>query len=266
MSQFENNDAFCPLPWNGVYLSPDGDIDTCCISDNKLGNLNSISLGDALASQKNISIKTDMLAEKKVNGCTICYKNQSSANDNQRLKHIRNIDRFNFNANLYNDVNAVELNYLDLRFKNTCNYACVYCDPMLSSSWAAELKQIPIIARDTSAETLDFILKNISTVNSIYLAGGEPLLMKENEIILESLITINPNCNIIVNTNLSQTSNNRIFELLQKFNNVQWVVSVDDTEDRYNYIRYPGDWNVFQQNLLIQILMFVLYGLEEIPQ
>jgi sulfatase maturation enzyme AslB (radical SAM superfamily) len=83
----------------------------------------------------------------------------------------------------------------------------------------------------------------------LYLAGGEPLMMKENEIVLQALMQKNPECHICVNTNLSQIENNRIFDLLISGKNVQWLVSVDDMNERYEYLRYPGKWNIFAKNL-----------------
>jgi hypothetical protein len=82
------------------------------------------------------------------------------------------------------------------------------------------------------------------------LAGGEPLLIRENEIILQKLLEVNPNVQIFVNTNLSHIKNNKIFNLLLQFKNVCWIVSVDDMGDKYNYIRWPGTWDNFYNNLL----------------
>jgi len=75
-------------------------------------------------------------------------------------------------------------------------------------------------------------------------------LIKENEIILQKLLEVNPNVQIFVNTNLSQIKNNKIYDLLLKFKNVCWIVSVEDIGDRYNYIRWPGTWDNFYHNLL----------------
>jgi hypothetical protein len=74
-------------------------------------------------------------------------------------------------------------------------------------------------------------------------------LIKENQIILEKLLEVNPECRLTVNTNLSIIRGNRIFELLTHFPNVSWLISAEDMGNRYNYIRYPGDWNVFVGNL-----------------
>jgi MoaA/NifB/PqqE/SkfB family radical SAM enzyme len=248
MNNFNDNDAFCPLPWVGVYIEPNGQVDNCCISKNNLGNINNTPLKDILTGHKNIEIKSEMQSGNRISGCSACYP--ITPEHSQRARVINEFDESKLDTSIYDNTNNFELRYLDLRFRNTCNYACVYCSSDLSSTWAAELGEMANMDKGLMATTLDYILDNINTVNNVYLAGGEPLLMKENEIILEHLLKVNPNCQIKVNTNLSITKNNRIFEALQKFKNVWWIVSVDDIEERYNYIRYPGNWDNFLNNLM----------------
>jgi hypothetical protein len=69
--------------------------------------------------------------------------------------------------------------------------------------------------------------------------------------VLQHFLQHNPEVQILTNTNLSEVRNNRIFELLRQFPNSHFLVSVDDREDRYEYIRYPGQWSIFSDNLEI---------------
>jgi MoaA/NifB/PqqE/SkfB family radical SAM enzyme len=94
----------------------------------------------------------------------------------------------------------------------------------------------------------EFVFANIKKLKNVYLAGGEPLLMNENKEFLQLLLEENPLVNIRVNTNLSSTETG-VFDLLCKFKNVHWIVSVEAIEDQYEYIRYHGSWNSFIQNL-----------------
>jgi MoaA/NifB/PqqE/SkfB family radical SAM enzyme len=94
----------------------------------------------------------------------------------------------------------------------------------------------------------DFVFENIKKLKNIYLAGGEPLLMNENREFLQLLLKENPLVNIRVNTNLSSTKTG-VFDLLCKFKNVHWTVSVETIEEEYEYVRYHGSWKEFLQNL-----------------
>jgi MoaA/NifB/PqqE/SkfB family radical SAM enzyme len=82
------------------------------------------------------------------------------------------------------------------------------------------------------------------------MAGGEPLLMKENLEFLELLKEKNPEVNLRINTNLSKVDT-RIFDLICTFKNVHWIISVESIEEEYEYIRHGGKWADFMDNLNI---------------
>ena len=249
-NDYWNNDAFCPMPWGAIYVDPAGSVDHCCISSNYLGNVNKHTVETIVGNKKNITIKSEMLAGKKSTGCYKCYSPDGSPGaDYLRNSQLREFETWLPDFSIYDNPENFQLQYADLRMRNTCNYACVYCGPGFSSTWASELGQF-VNTNNTSIDSvLEFFYNNITTIKKVYLAGGEPLLIKENEQLLERLLEVNPDCSLLVNTNLSVIKGNRIFDLITKFNNVQWLVSVDDIEQRYNYIRHPGDWNVFSNNL-----------------
>ena len=104
----------------------------------------------------------------------------------------------------------------------------MYCSSEYSSKWATELK---VITEDPSAERVaelkQLVFDNAHQLKHVYMAGGEPLLMKENLELLGILQEKNPQINLRINTNLSKTST-RVFEKIFEFPNVHWTVSVDE--------------------------------------
>ena len=149
---------------------------------------------------------------------------------------------------LYNQLENFSLHHVDLRWTNHCNQACVYCSPEYSSKWAQELGREIKSSVESRKKVKDFVFENIKKLKNVYLAGGEPLLMNENREFLQLLLEENPLVNIRVNTNLSSTKTG-VFDLLCKFKNVHWTVSVETIEEEYEYVRYHGSWNEFLQNL-----------------
>lgn len=238
------NDNFCPAPWLSVYVDPAGTIENCCVSKNRLGNANIDSDVDKVVRLgKNFQIQQDMLSDKPVAGCSWCQG---------RSHTLRNrfFDLFpNTQDSLYDTAGNFKLRYLDLRWSNVCNYACVYCSPTLSSAWATELGEVHKIERDTKQELLAWVLDNIDNIEHIYMAGGEPTMMRENEIILKSLLERNPSCHVLINTNLSHAQGSAVFEISTQLPHCSWMVSVEDQKERYEYIRYPGNWEKFSRNL-----------------
>jgi MoaA/NifB/PqqE/SkfB family radical SAM enzyme len=125
----------------------------------------------------------------------------------------------------------------------------VYCNPEFSSKWASEHGVVMLTPVDQQVEKFkQYIFRHAPQLKHVYLAGGEPVLMKENLEFLTLLKKVNPGVNLRVNTNLSKMDT-RIFELICEFKNVHWIVSVESTDAAYDYIRYGGSWNAFCNNL-----------------
>jgi MoaA/NifB/PqqE/SkfB family radical SAM enzyme len=241
-SEYFNTKSFCPAPWVSLYIEPTGKVENCCVSKNNLGNINQISdIKEIIFGQANKDIQKLILNDQYPLGCSWC--NNKSHSLQQRM-----LDIFpNINNELYQE-GKFELKYLDVRWSNTCNLACVYCSPDLSSTWANELNIVHRFERATKHNLLDYVLDNVHTLKEVYMAGGEPLLMKENELLIEAIIQKNPECHVLVNTNLTQIKDSPIFQNLLKLKNCSWMVSIDDTEERFEYLRYPSKWNEFKDN------------------
>jgi hypothetical protein len=90
-----------------------------------------------------------------------------------------------------------------------------------------------------------YILDNAYQLQHVYLAGGEPLLMKEN---LELLQRLNPDVTLRINTNLSRVDT-QVFETICEFQNVHWIISLESMEEEFEYIRWGASWADFQANL-----------------
>jgi radical SAM protein with 4Fe4S-binding SPASM domain len=245
------NKSFCVLPWTGFELEPNGNIKNCIISTSRLGNIEEQDITSILSGEENLKIKQQMLGDKKPKNCAGCYlqeqdrKNLSSISS--RLYYTKELGSVVHNT-LYDQPENFSLHHVDLRWTNHCNQACVYCSPTYSSKWAQELGQEIKSSVESRRKVKDFVFENIKKLKNVYLAGGEPLLMNENREFLQLLLKENPLVNIRVNTNLSSTKTG-VFDLLRKFKNVHWTVSVETIEKEYEYVRYHGSWNDFLQNL-----------------
>jgi MoaA/NifB/PqqE/SkfB family radical SAM enzyme len=248
---FLKNKSICTLPWSGFQLEPSGHVKNCVISKDKLGDINQTKIENILHGPVNAKLKKDMLKDKMPANCAGCHlqeRNRSNLSSiSSRLYYHKELGT-KVPMDFYDDVKNFSLKHVDLRWTNSCNQACVYCAPESSSKWAKELGVK--IKSNTHDRNLvkDFVFNNIAGLENVYLAGGEPMLMKENFEFLKLLREKNPNCNIRVNTNLS-TTNTGIFDLLCDFKNVHWIISVETIEQEYEYIRHHGSWVDFQTNL-----------------
>jgi MoaA/NifB/PqqE/SkfB family radical SAM enzyme len=254
--QYFKHSSLCSLPWIGVYVNPDGEVKNCAISNLNLGNLHKEPVEKILTSANNVMVKQDMLDGIRHPRCNACYSVEDNTSNSAQHSNSSNRSWYkkygikNINLELYDRAENFDLKVLDLRWRNTCNFSCVYCGPDLSSQWASELKDKSFtIDEDVLRNNKKYIFENLRNITHVYLAGGEPLLIKENLELLNILKDQNPDVEIRINTNLS-VIDNKIFKKLITFKNVKWTVSVDAVGAEFEYIRYPGNWNKFHQNLL----------------
>lgn len=242
------NKNLCVAPWTSIYIEPGGNVDYCCVGLNKLGNIGEKPIVDILQGEKSLGIKQGMIDDQPLPpGCTVCKIDPNSKEKSTSMKELLN-EWIKVDHELYTKKENLTTKYLDLRWRNTCNSACVYCGPELSSLWAKELGIQQPINFDNIERIKKYIEPQLEHVDRVYLAGGEPLLMKENEWLLKELLKCNPDVNIVVNTNLSKIDT-EVFELLKKFKNKRLGLSFESVGSQYEYIRYPSSWDQFEKNL-----------------
>lgn len=137
---------------------------------------------------------------------------------------------------------------IDVRWNITCNLSCNYCGDKCSSKWAA-LKNIPFKsgARPYYEQVCDYLEQHRNQIREVALVGGEPLLLPENERLLDVL----PNdCIVMLITNVSvDVTNNKIFGKLAQRHQVGWSLSFDNIGERFEYVRYGSKWDKYRQEL-----------------
>ncbi len=164
---------------------------------------------------------------------------------------------------------------MDIRFNNNCNLRCRHCGPESSSSWyqdafrfgetevfeSGELlvqleerdgRVVATYDRSDWSKEVSFHerIAEFRDLKRIYFAGGEPLLQKKHQELLEGLVEIGSAKNIELeyNTNLSVLPE-RILELWNHFAAVGVGVSIEGVERHYEYIRFPAKFSRLVENL-----------------
>lgn len=247
------NKFFCPIPWTGFHYNFDGTVKNCVRSPGIIGNLQDNSIEEIIHGDVNKKTKTLMLESSPGDDCHVCYNLEKNNNSldiiSDRifyLKELKNVE----NAT-YDSADNFSLRKIDIRWSNLCNFACVYCGPEYSSKWEEEIKwPIKTPMQSRIADLKNYVFERVTDLEHVYLAGGEPLLIKENLELLELLREKNPDVNLRINTNLSKVDTKN-FDLICQFKNVHWIISVETIEEEYEYIRFGGKWLDFIDNLKI---------------
>jgi organic radical activating enzyme len=162
-----------------------------------------------------------------------------------------------------------KLLYLDLRLGHTCNLKCVMCSPHDSSAWVGDHKKIyPLFQAKELKEQMawtrdgfdnywyenpDFwkeMYAQIPNLKQVYFAGGEPLMIREHKTFIEEIIRQGYQDRILLRYNSNGILvDDEIIELWKKFKKVKFAISLDATDVRNHYIRYPTEWNKVVENL-----------------
>jgi MoaA/NifB/PqqE/SkfB family radical SAM enzyme len=233
-------------------LGPNGEVKNCSINKNVLGNIQNNDIENILLSNNNVKIKEELLNNVKSWACSSCWETESLQNNtllgtSNRSYFKRSMGKV-IPLTLFDSSNNFKLKQVDLRWRNTCNLACVYCFSDLSSTWAKELNEELIVDEKAIERTKKYVFDNINELEHVYLCGGEPLLMKENLEFIKLIQEKKPNIHVRVNTNLTNI-NSPIYQSLLDCKNVHWIVSVDSIEENFEYIRYGANWVSWLDNL-----------------
>ena len=240
------SDFFCAAPWRGLHINPRGDVKTCCAGDpNMLGNLNDQSIEQILNGPTLKEIRKTMSTGQVHSYCSNCVKAERFGADSERQWHNR------VNPDIDYATAGDQYHYpviVDVRWNTTCNLSCNYCSEWASSRWSA-LKGIPFKSgtRPYYEQVCDFIQQHPEHVKEVALVGGEPLLLPENERLLDvipeqSVITIITNMSV-------DLERNKIFKKLAQRTRVGWSMSFDNIGPQFEYVRYGGDWSLLKRNL-----------------
>lgn len=221
-------------------MDPDGLSKLCPISQDRT----EIKIfSQAKTNPKFIEIRQAFIDDRQHTNCNTCWDREQNSSS-KTVDSRRSVYQYDdFYSNLENP-ETFSLQHLDLRWSNTCNLNCVYCSPIYSSKWA-KLLNINQAFRIMPTVLVD----DIKTLTYLQLAGGEPLLIKENLTLLKQCLEINPSIEIEVTTNLSLIKQNEIYAILKEFSNVRFVVSFESIENRFEYIRNGSKWPEFRHNI-----------------
>ena len=232
--------TICVLPFNTLSIGSTGDQRLCCNAIN--GGLSGPdrpplvterNSTDWLQGQALSRIRSALSSGTKITECDRCWRLEDIGSESYR--NMNNSFRFpeTYERLLAGDL-TVKLERLELDLGNKCNLACRMCHPGSSKLLAEELQKSGIkefagvpITRYTEMDTwvkrsklFEVIKEYGSTLKSVYIIGGEPLVIQEQE----ELLDLN-------------------------FKSVNISASIDGVGEYYNYVRWPANWNKIYSNL-----------------
>ena len=250
----------CVLPFINMEARTDGTISVCCIMQDHAkkedGTDYNLANGDTITDVMNSKWLKDKQEAfnkgKQIEACNNCWKEEEAGITSKRERE-----------NIYwQHTPHDKLVALDLKLGNICNSKCRICSSFASSQWAAEeLKMNPNNegARKFNKQGMwpksnenfwEDIDNHLNGIEKLEFFGGEPLMIERHYEILERCVELGvaKNIRLAYNTNASIFPEDRI-ELWEKFKKVEIFISIDDINERFEYIRFPGNFSEVITNL-----------------
>jgi MoaA/NifB/PqqE/SkfB family radical SAM enzyme len=276
-------DSFCSSPWYSIRVLPNGNYNVCRWASSKIinKNISNTSLKDFYNSEEMSKFRLDLLNGEKPDFCKLCYYQDDFGKLSGRKKQLlksgitdedfelktrcsQHYDYFKFSYE-----NNGKSNYFPTDFQidlgNTCNSACIMCDPKYSSRLAQDYKILSVENSDLfkpyeqkkdwtqDPKLIDkFIteLTELSDVKYIHIIGGETLYMKAFYQICDKLVECGLSKKLIVGTTTNGTIYNKKLEYYaENFREFHLAISVEALSPLNDYIRYGGKIESITKNI-----------------
>ena len=250
--------AFCPMIHSGLNINLKAMSGTlgykqCCLSDTPLESCKSTIDWNGKFFQ---DIRDKNQQDIWLDDCFQCERLEQVGGKSFRQSMI---EKFGEQSNVSGPQR------IDLLFDRTCNLACMTCSPRSSTFWAKHMndhgQKVKIY---DDRENLDKIIKvlsnlDLSNLGMIQFSGGETLLGNTYWRALQAIRDLVPDPSKIevgFQTNCTQTVDEKWFDLIAEFQLVKLMMSIDGVGRRFEYLRWPADWNQTVDNIfnLRQIL------------
>jgi pyruvate-formate lyase-activating enzyme len=281
--------TFCTQPFSNIQISVQGLYKICCLANDdadrghvKDANGNYMHILDHDIDEVFNSIthrehRLQLSRNEEPERCVNCYDKEKIDNGRTSVRQIRNNMKHRIIEIV--DVNEADMLMksdgtidsrpiaLDVRFGSLCNAKCIMCNVSHSSMWEEDTIKLygreglkmfkqEIVDQGASSRWWESdrwwnqFKKIAPNLRSLYIVGGEPLIMPEHDTMLEKLVEWDyaKNIELEYDTNLT-VINPKLIKLWKHFKNIILRISVDETEDRYHLVRFPSNWDRLIKNI-----------------
>jgi len=215
------------------------------------------------------NVRKQMIAGEEPVACTRCFDRERKGLDSKRLLEQREYPHYTFNTAIKNtcpstgELIKMDYRFVELRLGNICNVKCRTCNPASSNRIKTDYNKlqnskwdgVDQIPHYNGLEEFDFnwceseafyddLISSSVNLESMYINGGEPTLIKQHWRFLEKLVESGLSKQIKVWYSLNMTNiPDFAFDIWRAFKHVEIRASIDDIHERNTYIRYPTKWS-----------------------
>lgn len=185
-------------------------------------------------------------------GCSPCYLMERAGLTSFRTGMNRGLDT-------YGRTDLSGPARLDIMFDISCNLACRTCDSNSSTFWQKHLQDIgewdrPIFTPRNKSRMIEYLAElDLSNLRQVVFCGGETLLGQEYWDVAQWLVEHTPdakqNLTLCFQTNGTQPILEKNHDIIDSCRFVKLQISLDGVQERFEYLRWPAQWQPVTQNL-----------------
>lgn len=229
--KYNMNNFFCPAPWRSMFYHVNK-VSVCCISSKQFD----MSPTEFQNSEYLKNLRQKFLDGEYDDTCSACKKLEDAG-----LQSIREHMVALYGDTATPDNIETELDYMELRTSNLCNFQCKMCNAQNSSLIAGSVTNI-------SEDNFQTILKLAENLKHLTLTGGEPMLIKHYYELLDHLVSLDKSdLTLKIYTNAS-VYNPVFVEKILKFNTYLHL-SIDAVGNTAENLRVGTNWKVVDENI-----------------
>ena len=236
---------YCPLPFRHAYIDSKG-IAACCQTPRY-----QVSLDEWPTHPKLIELQQELLNGNIPRVCQGCAQQESAYGTSLRIDSNRD-----YNNQIFTDT---QLDFIDFRSINICNFKCRSCNPVFSHGITQEINHYPELkqffgeppATKTVSVTdvnIEWIMSNLGSLNRIMFTGGEPTVIPGVRDLINIIKQDYKDIQVLITSNAS-FQDDFWFETTEQLRNLHWTVSIDAVGPAAEIVRHGSDWAVIERNV-----------------
>lgn len=237
------------MAWDHQFIDPTGRVKPCCRFAEKFrpneNNLKEKTLSEVFYGDWMNDVRDKMMRGEEVPGCIRCYQEEAAGKRSLRERYHDNKD---LPIDELVDINNPSIRWIELAISNDCNLACRMCDSRYAWKWFKEEQEL-------FGKTFNDVEKSKSDISNIYpfindlvhvkFTGGEPLMTKDQWVLVDKLLAERDCSEIFLNysTNCTIMPKDSWVEKWSKFKQVEFALSFDSANAAESeYIRWPAKY------------------------
>jgi hypothetical protein len=238
------NNFYCVAPFRQAYIDSTGTSPCCQIPREP------VSLQDWGQSSFLHNLQQEFLQNKIPNDCKGCHQQEIAYGTSLRTRFNKDYDQQYYNT---------EIDFVDYRANNLCNFRCRSCNPVFSHLIAKETQENPrVLAKffrlqqqkylSVDKDNYKWIIDNLHQIKRLMFTGGEPTVMPQVKLMLEQAMKKQHKDLVIMITTNGSFQDDFWYDLTKTMNNLHWTISIDAVGPAAEIVRDGTDWAQVEHN------------------